>query len=322
LLVNSRIVRSVTESCERDSSGNYLGKIFPPTHKLTNKSVNLRQQHWLLIPHICKLAFLKKQIHFVSSTSTKIWIGLILCCYLSFIVIVLEPFDTSQFEADYRLPLLAGYGILTGLAYVIHSCLENIWYFRLGKIWRVAHEVGATLMFCLFSGTVLYLYNRSVVNLVGYTWPTYARFLGSTVLSMIPVFVPLMLYLRNHFGERTEPFIPLANYSILLTGENKNERLELQREELLFVKAVENYVEICFMNPDKKIASKTFRQTLSNVCDQAPFLQKCHRSYLVNADTIVEIIGNSQSAKIKFTVGDKEIPLSKTYYKHIKNSVA
>ena len=133
----------------------------------------------------------------------------------------------------------------------------------------------------LFSGTILYLYNRIVINGIECAFDTYWRFLG----------------------------------------ENKNEILKLEKEELLFIKAVENYVEICFIDKNKRVISKTFRQTLSNVCEQVPFLEKCHRSYLVNITNIAAIIGNSQSAKLSFVVGEKEIPLSKTYYKQIKNSM-
>lgn len=264
-----------------------------------------------------KLNSLEKQIHFTALIKRKILIGIILCLYLSFIVIFLEPFDTSQFEADNRFLLLSGYGILTGLLFIIQSCLENIWYNRLNKIWVLSHEIISTIIFCLFAGTVLYFYNVYIVNEgKHFSTGSYLRFFFVTVAGMIPVFFPPMLYLRQKFGERVVP--PLKN-SIILIGENKNEILRMQKDELLFVKAVENYVEICFIDQSKKVFSKTFRQTLSNVSQQLPFLEKCHRSYLVNMSTAKEIIGNSQGAKISFIVGEKEIPLSKTYYKHIKN---
>jgi LytTr DNA-binding domain-containing protein len=259
---------------------------------------------------------LKRQIHFVASIKRKVLIGLILCIYLSFIVIVLQPFDTSQFEAENKTALLSGYGIFIFVVFVIHSSIENSWYFRVDKVWTVGCEIISTLLFCLFSGTVLYLYNRFIVNGVGCDIVTYWRFLRITVICMIPVFVPLMLYLRQKFGER---ILPPAKNSVILIGENRNEILRMEKADLLFIRAVENYVEICFIDKNKKIVSKTFRQTLSNVCDQLPFLEKCHRSYLVNIGAIKEITGNSQGAKISFTVGEKEIPLSKTHYKHIKN---
>jgi hypothetical protein len=263
------------------------------------------------------VTYLKNQIHFVASIQRNILVGLILCIYLSFIVIVLQPFDTSQFEAEHKVALLSGYGILVFVAYVIQGCIENVVYFRTGKIWSVGREICAILLFCLFSGTVLYLYNRTIVNAgLELTLMTYWRFLTITVLCMLPVFVPPMLYLRQKLGER---IIPPAKNSIILIGENKNEILQTEKSALLFVRAVENYVEICFIDNSKKVISKTFRQTLSNVGEQLPFLEKCHRSYLVNISAIKEIEGNSQGAKILFVVGEKEIPLSKTYYRHIKN---
>ena len=260
---------------------------------------------------------LKKQLHFLASTRRILVVGLILCIYLSFIVIVLQPFDTSQFQSEYKTALLSGYGILTGIVFIIHAGFEKMVYRRAGKVWSVGHEIISTLLFCLFIGTVLYLYNRTVVNAgLDYTLATYWRFLSVTVICMIPVFIPPMLYLRQKFGER---IIPPAKSSIVLTGENKNEILTMDRDQLLFIRAVENYVEICFIDQHRKVLSRTFRQTLSNVCEQLPFLEKCHRSYLVNVSTIKEITGNSQGAKISFVVGEKEIPLSKTYYKQLKN---
>lgn len=272
----------------------------------------------LVISKLLRLDSLQRQLPFIASLPRKIGVGFLLCVFLSFIIIVLEPFDTDQFQADYRFLLLSGYGVLIFIVFVVQGCIENIVYNRLGKVWRVTHEIWATLIFCLFSGHVLYLYNSFVVNLKPCTLGSYGHFLCSTVPSMLPVFIPLMLYLRQKFGEM---IVPPSVRSITLTGENKNERLQLEREDLLYIKAIENYVEICFMDSRKKVVSKTFRQTLSALCEQAPFLEKCHRSYLVNLDCVGEIIGNSQSAKITFLTGDKEIPLSKTYYKDFKNKM-
>jgi len=264
------------------------------------------------------LKFLNRQIHFVLSTRKKALIGLILCIYLSFIVIFLQPFDTSQFEADNKVLLLSGYGILILVVFVIQGSFENIWYLRVGKVWSVRHEVITTILFCLFAGTVLYLYNRLIVNLTGLTLATYWRFLSRTILYMIPVFCPPMIYLRQQLGER---ILRLPKTSMILTGENKNEILSIEKEELLYVRAVENYIEICFVDKNKSVISKIYRQTLSNVCQQLPFLVKCHRSYLVNVNNIKDIIGNTQAAKITFLIGEKEIPLSKTYYKQIKEKL-
>lgn len=261
--------------------------------------------------------FFKRQIHFVASTRKKAWIGIILCLYLSFIIIFLEPFDTSQFEAEYKTLLLSGYGILAGIVFIIQSCFENILYKKQRRVWVVSNEISSALLFCFLAGTMLCIYNVYIVNVgKSLTIGVYNHFIFITTVRMIPVIVRPMVYLRQRFGER---IVPPAKNSVVLVGENKNEILKMEKDDLLFVKAVENYVEICFVDKSDKVISKTFRQTLSNVGEQLPYLKKCHRSYLVNINSIKQLSGNSQGAKILFSIGEKEIPLSKTYYKDIKN---
>nr|WP_294858660.1 LytTR family DNA-binding domain-containing protein [uncultured Fluviicola sp.] len=264
------------------------------------------------------MTFFNKQIHFIASTKRKVWVGFILCIFLSFVIIFLEPFDTDQFHSDHKLLILSGFGILIFLVFVVYTSLENLWYFKVRKVWTVSHEIASTILFFVLAGSILYLYNGLLINQGSYSLSSHLLYLRNIVLLMIPVFAPVMLYLRQYFGER---IIPLCSNSILLFGENKNEVLSLEKTDLLFVKAFENYVEIHFLDENAKAVSKTFRQTLSKVYKQIPSLEKCHRSYLVNMIAVKEIIGNSQSAKIAFIHGEKQIPLSKTYYKQIKKSV-
>ncbi|MEM7381139.1 MAG: LytTR family DNA-binding domain-containing protein, partial [Bacteroidota bacterium] len=98
------------------------------------------------------------------------------------------------------------------------------------------------------------------------------------------------------------------------------EKLRIQKEELLFVKSSENYVEI-YYNKDNEVQHEIFRNTLGEINRQAAFLKQCHRSYLVNISNIKNIKGNSQNAKIEFHLEGLDIPLSNTYYKSIKSSL-
>ncbi|WP_430403105.1 LytTR family transcriptional regulator DNA-binding domain-containing protein [Fluviicola sp.] len=262
------------------------------------------------------MTFLNRQIHFTAAPKRKVLVGFILFLFLSFVIIFVEPFDTDQYHSDHKILVLSGFGILIFFVFVIYSSFENLWYLKFRKVWLVSHEIASTILFFVVAGSVLYLYNGLMINQGSYSITSHLLYLKNIVLLMIPVFAPVMLYLRQQFGER---IVPLPINSVLLTGENKNEVLSLEKGNLLFIKAFENYVEIHFLDEQDQVVSRTFRQTLSNVYQQIPFLEKCHRSYLVNMTTAKEIIGNSQSAKISFIHGEKTIPLSKTYYKQIKN---
>ncbi len=234
------------------------------------------------------------------------------------LILFLEPFNTNEYDSKYRTLSLLGFGVLLSSVSIVQSSIENRWYIKRHRVWLVSHEVLSISLFFTFAGTLIYLYNHIIINEDTYSLTSHWWYYSHIVLAMIPIVAPVLIFLRQKFGEY---MVPISPNTIVLTGENKNERLELQKDELLYIQAVENYIEIYFITVDKKLTSKTFRQTLSKVHDQASFLEKCHRSYLVNLNTIKEIQGNSQSAKLAFKQVETKIPLSKTLYKTIKGKV-
>jgi hypothetical protein len=261
------------------------------------------------------LIFFNKQTHYTSSLKNRILIGIILGLFLTFLIIFLEPFNTNEFEHSYRNIILSGYGVLLFGVFITQSFIENIWYYHINKIWLIRYEIISIIFFFIISGTVLYLYNHLFVNNLSYSVESHWRYYKNTIIVFIPIFSPLLAFLRHNFGER---IIPISKNSIVIVGENKNEVLKLEKNELLYIKANENYIEIFFVDKKKIILSKIFRKTLSKIHKQLPFLEKCHRSFLVNINNIKEVRGNSQNAKITFYNTEVQIPLSKTLYKTIK----
>lgn len=259
--------------------------------------------------------FLSNQIRFTSSLKGNVFVGVILGLFLSAIIILLEPFDTNQYRSDYKILFLLGFGIVFGCAYFIYSWLERMRYHRINKLWLVRHELTSIFIFFLFSGTLVYLYNRLIINEGSYSIGSHWWYLTHIVLAMIPIITPVLVYLRQKTGERIVPTSPEIAHVI---GANKREELVLENSQLIYVQANQNYIEIVYINSDKKTESKTFRQSLSKIHQQAPFLERCHRSFLVNVNSIQEIKGNSQNAKIYFRHAEGHIPLSKTFYRNIK----
>lgn len=264
------------------------------------------------------MTFFTKQISFISSLKKKILVSSILGLFLSIIIIFLEPFDTNEYESDSRIINLLGFGVLVFCVYLIQSILENFWYNKVHKVWQISHEIFSIIIFFICSGSVIFFYNHFFINNLSYSIGHHLGYYTYIVLPMMVVLTPLILYLRQKFGEFV---IPVDPDTYVLIGKNKNEKLELKKNELLYIQAEENYINIYFIDSNNQAQSKTFRQTLSVVHEQASFLQKCHRSYLVNINQIYEIQGNSQSAKICFLQVEQKVPLSKTYYKQIKNEM-
>lgn len=259
-----------------------------------------------------------KQINYTSSLKKKALIGLLLGGFLTFLLIFLEPFNTNEYISDNKTLMLSGYGVLLFVSIYLQGFIENMCYYRINKIWKVSHEIISTIIFFLIVGTILFLYNHLVINNLSYSLKSHLRYYKYIVPVFIPILFPPLLYFRTKFGELRSP-IPQSK--IVITGENKNERLEIEKKDLLYINAIENYIEIFFFDKEKKVISRTFRQTISDAHHQTSYLQKCHRSYLVNMNNVKGVKGNSQKAKIFFHNTKNEIPLSKTFYKNIKNNL-
>ena len=265
------------------------------------------------------MTFLSKQIPFISSFKKRLLVGFILGFLLAFIIIFLQPFDTNTYKSNHKTFILSGFGILFFCVYLIQSSAETIIYRGFNTSWTVSFEIISALTFFTISGTVIYLYNHGFINRNNYTLTSYLRYFKNIVLVFIPIFLPIYIYLRNKFGEL---IIPEQKNTFTITGENKNETLKFKKKDVIYIKAIENYIDIIYIESDQNIASKTFRQTLSKANQQLPFLEKCHRSYLFNFDNLKEIKGNSQNAKLHFNNTEQSIPLSKTYYPKIKNKIS
>lgn len=271
------------------------------------------------------LEFISKQISYNYSLKKHLLIGISLGGIITFVMIFLQPFGTYNFESNHKYLIFLGFGLLIFGVYIFWARIENIWYDYKNKKWEIKYEIVSFILFMLIASLPIHFYNQVFLNDLfdskydGYEYLKHGFWFFQH--SMIPIMVilsPFYVYLRNKLGVLNTPD---SSNKVKIYGINKNEKITIMKEALLFVKASENYVNIYYTENDL-VRHKTFRNTLAAINIQAPFLQKAHRSYLVNISTIKRVNGNSQNGKIEFHINGLEIPLSKSYYKTIKSALA
>lgn len=104
--------------------------------------------------------------------------------------------------------------------------------------------------------------------------------------------------------------------TITFEGKNAKDKLTIFKEQLLYVKSVDNYVIVFSTDGQKK--NRMLRASLSSILEQAPHLVQPHRSYLINPKQLFRIKGNSQKATLISELVEEEIPIARTSYKTIK----
>lgn len=100
---------------------------------------------------------------------------------------------------------------------------------------------------------------------------------------------------------------------IIFSAENGKEQVRLRPEQVLFLSAAENYVEIYWTDNGRQ--EKTIlRSTLARMEDllrgRSDFF-RCHRTYIVNLRNIQSVEGNAQGYRVRFPSVEKPVPVSR-----------
>lgn len=233
-----------------------------------------------------------------------------------FILVVFEPFGTSGFVHDYKLLILAGYGIVIFVVGVVYYLMTDILLpDRVKDRWSVLHEVVFLFSSLMASLVGCYLYWVSVFGSnVSFSQLVTFIMYASTV-AVLPVSVYLLfiyqrykevIYSTNVVHSQTK------DEEVILHGTNKNEQIVVDTDTLLFVKSNDNYVILYILENDR-LSRKMLRNTLSQIVQQLgdDFI-KVHRQYLVNRSHIISMQGNVTNSILSIKGIDKKIPVSRT----------
>jgi len=90
---------------------------------------------------------------------------------------------------------------------------------------------------------------------------------------------------------------------------------DIPTNQIRYIEALQNYVKIGHLNADRQLVEQTVRATLKGFLDlsQEDSIVRCHRSFLVNRETITSISGNAQGLLLTIADCDKRIPVSRSY---------
>lgn len=263
-----------------------------------------------------------KPFPYSSSFKIHIIIGVILGLLLSFILIVLHPFNLNNFNHKYGDILLLGFGLIKFLNYTLAHSVENYFY-KINKKWTLWNEIIFLFLSSLIGGILGYIYLDLVLEKQPLSALRLVLFFYYIVLPITPLIIFPKSVLRyliiknwsrdlNNNHQKKE----IKSEKITLKGQGANDELILFKKQLIYVKSIDNYVKVYYI--DEKLKSKILRASLSKISTQVPFLIKPHRSYLINPEHLFKIEGNSQKAVLVLKDLDEDIPISRTTYKNIK----
>jgi len=236
------------------------------------------------------------------------WVG----CFIALFLIIFQPFGTAGIKMDNKNLFLSGYGVLSFLIFSIvfiglprifpKTIIEEKWV-----VWKqillLIAALSLTLLACYVYQALWFGWDMSFIKFWGF-------FITVLPISIFPCVIIAMLdyiyqlqkhqKVANTFNQQAK--LQPTNTTTLLHFKDENDKLDfvLPLDQLVFIKAANNYVEINYLEKEH-IKKYLLRNSIRNIENQLayPAIKRCHRSYLVNMDKAARITGNAQGYGLK-----------------------
>lgn len=262
---------------------------------------------------------------------SAIFFGLFIFLFLR----IFEPFGLNNYHSNLKTIKLLGYGAVTTFTlianFLIFSKLFPKWFNR--ESWTVLKNICYTtwMFFCIGFGNLAYSVSQRFLN---FTLDGFLFYQGMTILvGLIPVTISTFIVYNKRLSASLKQANELnstinkreeSHTIVNIPSKNKSEELKIDIHSLLAVKAIENYVELYFQE-NNQLKKEILRNSLKEIeltLTNFNFIQKCHRSYLVNLQLVKHFNGNAQGLTLSFDHDlEIEVPVSRSYVKSIKENL-
>lgn len=252
------------------------------------------------------------------------------CVIVFLILYFLQPFGFSGSEGN-KLLLSALFGVLTFLCCAVYGWAVARPLQKRVKPWRIWHQALTVLGMVLFIGICNYILFSVYFHYPLFAWWLCLRFLYWTliigvIVSTLSVGTSYYRHLRGQLDtllEKTTEEQKDVTVTIHDTRVRGND-ISLPINDLLYVEAQKNNVVVGYIK-DGKLAREELQTTLAAVLgDLGEYgnVFQCHRSFIVNLNSISSAKGNSNGYVLELGGGLATVPVSRSYVPKLKSFIA
>lgn len=275
----------------------------------------------------------------------KPWNFVILNTIVSTIILaIFEPF-AFRLNSFVQFKMLLGFSLLSFLAstlfFVLLPKLFPSYFYS--ERWTYRRMFQSTAFFLLFVGLCVFFYEYILMGNHSRDeyWSTsfflilLVDLIAGVTISLIPLSISFYMAKSRSIKKNLEEAINLNQQllhrlkeqptieHITLEGSTKDS-LSVPIDSLLYMESDGNYVDI-FYHDETHTKRKTLRTTIKQMEEQLqthPQLIRCHRAFIVNTKQLSKVSGNAQGYKLSLNHTSQEVPVSRTYLKALKDSLA
>lgn len=268
---------------------------------------------------------LKKPFPIIESKPSFYKILLALSLFVTFFLYIFQPFGISTLDSD-KFLICLGFGSMTFLGATIYELLfHTIFNIRIRqKKWTFGKWIIDNLGFMSFISMANFLFARLL--LFGYIeWNLFPQMIYSTFMIGILPLVALGALALFSNEKKYQAIADEINSAKTYPSESQDSEnrliFDIQIDQIRYIEALQNYAKIGFINTEGKLKERIERTTLKSLVSETEgtSIIRCHRSYLVNKESIIAAAGNAQGLLLSLSDCDKIIPVSRTLVPYFRN---
>lgn len=226
-------------------------------------------------------------------------------------IFLFQPIDREEFTKLEMLYLAIGLAastflVLTVNLMVLPSLLPKL--FNRDR-WSIKREIIWNFWSLI---TISFFYYLFYTKLFGIIFISFISIWKIGLLALVPI--ALLIVINYHrllranlktskrLNEKLIERKDQLDRLIQLNSDYKKDSLLVKANAIVLIKAADNYIEV-FYQSDGKVIKQMIRNSMKNVeiaLKEFSFIIKCHRSFIVNINHIINVQGNSQGYKLFF----------------------
>lgn len=274
------------------------------------------------------MSFLNRKYPFQRGGS---WIkDCLIYCFIVFLILyLLQPFGLSLYRGR-KLIVALLFGGVTFLCCLVYGYLIALPVKKRVQTWKIWHEIVSVFVQVLFIGLCNFLLFTFVFH-----YPlrldlcltfVYWTFIIGIFISVLSTFMSYQRYLRGQLNallDKTTDKQTGIEVTIHDTRVRGND-VTLPINDLLYIEAQKNNVVVGYLK-DGKLRKDEIQTSLSAVLsDLSEYdnIFQCHRSFVVNLNSITKAYGNSNGYTMELGGGLATVPVSRSFVGKLKSFIA
>ncbi|MBK7981201.1 MAG: LytTR family transcriptional regulator [Ignavibacteriae bacterium] len=269
--------------------------------------------------------------------NNKIWKnGLYTASLILLIFILFEPFGFRDKEISLKILLYPGYAFIAFIySYLNFQIVRQI--IKKKQTWKIIDEIKNILLSIILITFAVHLFTYSISEDMPITLEWFFRLLYHVssiflIKNIIEFFYynykstainNKLLKSQNEISNQKLNDSEMQKKEIILISLEK-EQIKISRNKIIFIQAASNYLIFYLREDDKKINKIIKRGRLHKIeNDLSPFSEfvRCHRAFIINLNQSARLKGNMKNSRIIFQDVETEIPVSRTFYRTLKENL-